>query len=173
MSWTHEIRLGEIQRAPTKIRLEADAAARKAVARQLGLVSIESLTADLALKAWLDGAELTGAFVAEVTQTCSVSAEDFPERVEGQVFVRMVPAGSPNAPTETIGDEIEVDLEGDDPPDVLESDRIDLAGYVVEHLALELDPFPRKPGAVFEPPPEETPASPFAILRKLKADDSN
>jgi uncharacterized metal-binding protein YceD (DUF177 family) len=173
MSWTHEIRLAEVQRGPTKIRLEADSAARKAVARQLGLVAVESLTADLTLRSWLDGAELSGAFAAEVTQTCSVSAEDFGETVGGEIFVRMVPAGSPNAPTEPAGDEIEVDLEGDDPPDVLETDRIDLAAYVIEHLSLELDPFPRKPGAVFEPPAEETSASPFAVLRKLKADDSN
>jgi len=56
---------------------------------------------------------------------------------------------------------------------VLENDSIDLAAYVVEHLSLELDPFPRKPGAVFEPPAEEGSASPFAVLRKLKGDDSN
>jgi hypothetical protein len=38
---------------------------------------------------------------------------------------------------------------------------------VVEHLALELDPFPRKPGVTFDyaPPVEET--SPFAALKKL------
>jgi hypothetical protein len=173
MSWAHEVRLGEVQRAPVRAHLEADAPARKAIARQLGLVSIESLEADLSLKPWLDGAELTGRFVAGVTQTCSVTAEDFPEQVEGEIFVRMVPAGSPNAPSEPAGDEIEVDLEGDDPPDVMESDRIDLAAYVVEHLSLELAPFPRKPGAVFEPPPETDLTSPFAVLRKLKGDDSN
>jgi hypothetical protein len=39
---------------------------------------------------------------------------------------------------------------------------------LVEHLALDLDPFPRKPGAVFEPPPPEGPESPFAVLRVLK-----
>jgi hypothetical protein len=173
MSWTHEIRLSEVQRGPVKVRLDADDAVRRALARDLGLISIESLTADLTLKPWLDGAELAGALAAEVTQTCSVSAEAFGERVAGEIFVRMVPAGSPNAPTEPTGEEIEVDLEGDDPPDVLASDRIDLAGYVIEHLVLELDPFPRKPGAVFEPPEEQSPASPFAILRKLRADDSN
>jgi hypothetical protein len=51
---------------------------------------------------------------------------------------------------------------------VLDSDAIDLAEYVVEHLALEIDPFPRKPGATFDyaPPAEET--SPFAALKKLQ-----
>lgn len=171
MSWSRVVMLGEVQRGPVKARLEAEAADRKAIARQLGLVSLESLTADLTLRPWLDGAELTGAFTAEVTQTCSVTADDFAETVRGDILVRMVPAGSPNAPAEPTGEEIEVDLEGDDPPDVLETDRIDLSAYVVEHLALELDPFPRKPGAVFEPPPEEDSASPFAVLRNLKRED--
>lgn len=171
MSWARDVNLGEVQRAPVKAHLEADAAARKAIAKQLGLVSVESLVADVALKPWLDGAELSGTFTAEVTQTCSVTADDFQERVSGEIFVRMVPAGSPNAPAETTGEEIDIDLEGDDPPDVLESDRIDLAAYVVEHLALELDPFPRKPGAVFEPPAEEGSMSPFAVLRRLKDDN--
>ena len=42
-----------------------------------------------------------------------------------------------------------------------------MSGYVVEHLALELDPFPRKPGAVFVQPPEPTEISPFAALKAL------
>ena len=43
-----------------------------------------------------------------------------------------------------------------------------LGGYVLEHLALEIDPFPRKPGAVFEPPQTAEIISPFASLRNLK-----
>jgi len=52
---------------------------------------------------------------------------------------------------------------------VLEGDVVDLAAYVVEHLALEIDPFPRKPGAVFTPPEPEEPPSPFAVLKGLTA----
>jgi len=41
----------------------------------------------------------------------------------------------------------------------------------LEFLALALDPYPRKPGAVFaEPAPEEPPESPFAKLARLKRD---
>ena len=41
-------------------------------------------------------------------------------------------------------------------------------GHVIEHLALEIDPFPRKPDAVFEPPATEEETSPFAVLKGLK-----
>ena len=52
--------------------------------------------------------------------------------------------------------------------DVLASDEMDPTAYVIEHLTLALDPFPRKPDAEFEPPPTEAPESPFAALKALK-----
>jgi hypothetical protein len=48
---------------------------------------------------------------------------------------------------------------------------VDLAAYVVEHLALEIDPFPRSPGAEFEPPAALPESSPFDVLRALKDRD--
>jgi|SRR5215217_1369476 len=170
--WSETIRFADVARAPVRKRLEANEAARKGVARLLGLVSVESLSADVSAKPWLDGAEISGRFDAQVTQTCSVTADPFPETVAGDFSLRVLPPGSLNAPQEDLGEEIDLDPEADDPPDVLENDDIDLAGYVVEHLSLELDPFPRKPGAVFEPPQNSEPESPFAVLRALKKDDA-
>ena len=46
---------------------------------------------------------------------------------------------------------------------------VDLAAYVVEHLALEIDPWPRKPGVVFEAPEGPAEPSPFDVLRELKS----
>jgi len=42
-----------------------------------------------------------------------------------------------------------------------------VSAYVVETLALALDPFPRKPGAVFESPAATEAISPFAALADL------
>ncbi|MDP1631570.1 MAG: DUF177 domain-containing protein [Caulobacter sp.] len=167
--WSAMIRLGDLGRGVVRRKLEPDAATRAAIARELGLVSIDSLTADVEASAWLDGGEIVGQFSAEVTQTCGVTAEDFPVRISSAFEIRVVPADSPHAPQDA-GEEIDLDPEADDPPDVLEDDRIDLAGYVVEHLALELDPFPRKPGAVFTAPEEPVEMSPFAVLKGLKTD---
>jgi hypothetical protein len=69
-------------------------------------------------------------------------------------------------------DELELDPDADDPPDVLDGEDIDLGGYVVEHLSLELDPFPRAPGAEFIAPKDDTDLSPFAVLRLLKKGDA-
>lgn len=168
--WVSKVRFSEVSRGLVTRRLEADAAARANVARLLGLVAIDSLTANVTVRPWMDGAEIQASFEADLTQTCSVTADDFEETAEGEFIVRVLPPGSPNAPQEP-EEEIELDLEADDPPDVLESEEIDLAGYVVEHLSLALDPFPRKPGAEFIAPKEDADLSPFAVLKLLKKTD--
>jgi uncharacterized metal-binding protein YceD (DUF177 family) len=165
--WSRLIRLHELARGPLQLRLEPDAAERARVAHDLGLESLPALSADLTVRAWLDGVEVTGRFKARVEQLCSVSLDAFEQNLAGEIEVRAVPAGSPNAPTEA-GHELELDMDAPDPPDVLEGDAVDLAAYVVEHLALEIDPFPRKPGAEFDYEPPEKEESPFAVLKDLK-----
>ncbi len=63
-----------------------------------------------------------------------------------------------------------VELGEHDPPDPLLGSAVDLAAVVTEFLALAIDPYPRKPGAVFVTPVElkDPTASPFAALDKLK-----
>ena len=166
-NWGRMVRLHELARGPVRLRLEPDAAARTRIAADLGLESLPELAAEVSVRPWLDGAELTGRFDAAVEQLCSVSLEPFVHPVSGTFEVRVAPAGSPSAPTAT-GGELDMDPNAPDPPDVLDGDAIDVSAYVVEHLALEIDPFPRKPGAEFdyEPPTEEE--SPFAVLKNLK-----
>jgi hypothetical protein len=45
---------------------------------------------------------------------------------------------------------------------------LNLVHYVLEDLSLSIDPFPRKPGAVFVAPEPAVELSPFAVLRQLK-----
>jgi uncharacterized metal-binding protein YceD (DUF177 family) len=163
--WSVAVRLSEVQRASPVLALSPDEAQRAALAKMLDLVELKSLSAEVRLSPWLDGAEIRGWLKAEIVQTCSVTADPLPATLKAEFTVRAVPADSAAAKTEEA--EIAVDPEADDPPDILEGDQIDVAAYVVEHLALEIDPFPRKPGAEFEPPPEERPASPFAVLQRL------
>lgn len=166
--WPYSVTLGRMGRG-MDLRFEPDEAAREDIARTLNLVSLDSLDAEVFLRPWLDGAEISGLIRARVTQLCSVSAEEFEEPVEARFSVRVLPADSENSSPDENGD-LALDPDGDDPPDVLEGETIDVSGYVVEHLALELDPFPRKPGAVFEPPAEPVDLSPFAALKALKTD---
>lgn len=167
MTWEKPIKLHELGRGPIRLSLEPDAQQRAAIAKQLGLRGLPSLTADVTLKPWLDGVELTGRFKAVVEQICGVSLEPFQQPLKGEIDVRAVPSGSTNAAA-VEGGELALDLDAPDAPDLLDGESIDVAAYVIEHLALELDPFPRKPGATFDYQPKEEEASPFAALAKLR-----
>ena len=170
LPWSETLRLSELKHGAVTRRLEPDDAVRARIARALDLDALPALTAELEAAAWLDGARLTGRWSAEVVQTCGVTLEPFTSALSGEIAVRAVPQDSPAAGA---GDrDVALDLDAEDPPDVLTEDRIDLAGYVVEHLALEVDPYPRKPGVEFEPPPAEPEASPFAVLKTLKPRDA-
>ena len=167
MTWGRPLKLRDLAHGPVRLRLAPDAAERAAVAKLLGLQGLPAFTADVTAQSWLDGVEVTGRFEAVVEQICGVSLDPFEAEVEGDVEVRAVPTGSPHASISDSGD-LELDPDAPDEPDVLEGDEIDVAAYVVEHLALELDPFPRKPGAEFDYQSDETEISPFAALKKLK-----
>jgi uncharacterized metal-binding protein YceD (DUF177 family) len=152
-----------------KRALCADEAARRRIAKALGLESLDRLEAELRVASWLDGVEISGRWSARVGQICGVTLEPFASDLQGEIHLRAVPEGSPalSGPDEA-GGELDLDPEADDPPDMLESDRVDLAAYVVEDLALAIDPFPRKPGVAFEAPEQPGELSPFAVLAKLK-----
>ena len=166
MDWSVVVPLNALQRGPVRQRLQPGEAQLAHTAERLALVAIERLDAEVTVSPWLDGAEVSGRWSARVEQTCGVTLEPFPTELSGTFSVKAVPAGSPNAPSED--PEIVIDMDAEDPPDVLPKPEVDIAAYVVEHLALELDPFPRAPGVEFEAPEPEAPASPFAMLNKLK-----
>jgi len=166
MSWTHIFRMNEA--APTTRALVPDEAERREIARTLGLMALERLEASVSVEPWFDGLQITGRWDADVAQACSVTLERLDSQLSGVFLVRAVPPESVHAAPETV--EAILDLEADDPPDIIEGGAIDLAAYVIEHLALEIDPFPRKPGAEFAPPDGPRESSPFDVLKGLKGE---
>jgi hypothetical protein len=60
-------------------------------------------------------------------------------------------------------------FEAGEPPEALSDGTADIGALAAEFLLLGIDPYPRKPGAEFAPPREDSAtASPFAALTKLK-----
>ncbi len=166
LPWGRSLEWPEVQQTEREVTLAAGPDHRAIIARDLGLEGLAALRGDLTLRPWLDGVAIEGCVVAEMTRMCGVSLESFVVAIDEPIKVRIVPMGSPNAPS-TDAAEVIVDLESEDPPDEATSGVIDLAAYVVEALALALDPFPRQPGAVFSPPEDTGPISPFAVLSTL------
>lgn len=142
-------------------RVEPDPAARERIRRALDLAALDSLTADMTVTPAREGWRLSGRVRAAAVQTCGLTLEPLPVDIDQTFAVDLVEAREPEP------DEVEVSLD-EDAPDVVEDGLIDLGIYAVEQLALSLDPFPRKPGAVFVQPEEPAEISPFAVLHKLK-----
>ena len=164
--WPVRLRLAEVQRSSPVLELEADATHRAAIAKALDLLALHRFTARVRVAPWLDGLEIAARWQADIAQTCGVSLDAFDTALSGEFIVRAVPEGS--SASGDAASEVTVDPEAEDPPDLLDGDEVDIGAYLVEHLALEVDPFPRKPGVAFVPPPPESPASPFAVLQALK-----
>ncbi len=165
-AWPKPMKLSELARGPVYRRFALDAGVREKIAVELGVDGLARLEADVEISPWLDGARLRGRIGALVQQTCGVTLEPLESEIDHDFELKLLPVGSPNAPAAP--EDAVLDPEAEDPPDLIEDNQVDLAALVVELLAVEIDPFPRKPGVVFDPGPDEQPPSPFAVLKDFK-----
>ena len=111
------------------------------LAKRLDVVAIHGLKADLKATPWRGGGlKVTGQAEVDLDQTSVVSLEDFRSTAKIEIERYFLPH-APNP-----DEDLDVD--------VIDQGVIDLGEVVAETLALELDPYPRKPGEEFVPPPE-------------------
>lgn len=174
-SAARRVRLAQLPRDGLALRFDADEAERREIAERLGLLSLEAMTAELVAAPWRrEGASLRGRLRATVLQESVVSLEPVRQTIDEPVDLTFVPESSQSAvPARGEAGEIEIDPEGEDPPDTLDGDAIDVAGALSEMLALAIDPYPRSASESFASqiaaePEEERRPSPFAGLSALK-----
>jgi uncharacterized metal-binding protein YceD (DUF177 family) len=99
-----------------------------------------------------------GHLSARVVQTCAVTTDDFEATLAEDFRIRFVPA-----------DEVNEDPDLDDDDEVpYEGNVLDLGEATAEQLALNLDPYPRAPGAELPPVGDDEAPTPFAALAKLR-----
>ena len=140
----------------------ATADERVALAKRLAIVAVERLSAEGVVCPEAAGRRLRvdGRLSARVIQTCVITLEPVAaeintafERLYGFDLGDEWPA---DAAGESGGAEFYLDLAGDLPVEPMAGDLLDLGDMVAEELALQLDPYPRTPGAAFGEMPEET-----------------
>jgi uncharacterized metal-binding protein YceD (DUF177 family) len=148
-------------------RIEADDSERAALAQRFDLPEIRKFAGDFQIAPWRRGRiHVAGTVTAEVVQRCVITLDPFPVELAFPLERFFIAEG-------TRRDHVE-ELEGDE-PDIVNGGAIDLGELAAEELALNLDPYPRKPGAelaaeIADVQPENvqrTADSPFAALRKL------
>ncbi len=146
------------------IVVEADAGEMAALAQMLDLPAIHALTGRFLVEGSGKRARVTGNVLARVSRICGVSLETFETEIEEEVDLDFAAAERRKLTPE------EEEQRQIDPPDEIVGGKIDLGRVTAEFLALGLDPFPRKPDAVFEEPaPAEPRESPFGALAGLAA----
>jgi uncharacterized metal-binding protein YceD (DUF177 family) len=148
--------------------LTADAETRAGVARLAGLRDLPRLEANFEVQRHGNGGlRVTGSVSATVGQTCVVTLEPLSNEVFEEIDVVFAPT---SASAQKRAEPALVNP-GQEELEPLIGGSIDLGALATEFLVLGVNPYPRKPGAVFEPPraaAEEE--SPFAALGALKKD---
>jgi uncharacterized metal-binding protein YceD (DUF177 family) len=171
------IRVEAIRLRGTEAVVEASAEQLAPVAAMLGLASLEALGARYTLSRNGERVKLEGRITARLHQTCVVTLDPFPVKLDVPVKLDFAPEDEAGAAARRgEQDDAEIDIEvllnEEDPPEPILGGVIDLGAVTLEFLALALDPYPRKPGVSFEAPAGEAGAeSPFAALAKLKRSD--
>lgn len=167
LQWKHSVTVSDLPPTGAEFELVADEAARKSLAERAGVPAVVDLTARLRVAPAGKGVTVEGPLEAVVRQNCVVTLEPFDNRVHEDVSLRFEPGARAADRTPHVEE-----ILGEEPPEPLVDGKIDLAEVVAEFLTLSIDPYPRRPGAVFSPPQapddDEKEQSPFAALAKLK-----
>lgn len=150
--FSRPVRTDDLPPSGRSIAASASAHEREALARRLGLVQIARLEVEGEVEAIRGGTvtKLSARLAADVTQTCVVTLAPIDSRIEAD-FVRLYAAEASAAAK--VDEEIFFD-EQDEVIEPLKGNRIDAGEAAAEQLALELDPYPRVPGAALPQPAE-------------------
>ena len=163
--WQVPVAVEDVAETGQHFDLVADAGVRAAVARVAGLRDLPRLHASFDVRRQgAGGLHVAGLVSATVGQNCVVTLEPLTNAVEEAIDLVFIPRRT------AVGEEGEAeprDVKWGDPEPLIDG-IVDLGALAVEFLILGLDPYPRKPDAVFEPPQNRTPEEgPFAALAKL------
>src|SRR5690348_7834235 len=163
--WHVPLTAEEVPETGQHFDLAADAHVRAAVAKAAGLRELPRFEASFDVTRRGGGLHVVGSISATVGQNCVVTLEPLANEVEETIDLIFEP---PHGLPESADNEGQQHGVKWDDPEPLVGGAVDLGALATEFLLLGLDPYPRKPGAVFEPPQDaKTDEGPFAALGRL------
>jgi hypothetical protein len=169
--WSVPVIVAQIPDTGLHREIEADRAARGAMADIAGLREILSASASLDLTPQKAGrVHVAGRVRARIWQTCVVSLDPIENDIDEAIDMIFAPPEQIPELADLVDEAAEGDAEIPDPPEPIVNGVIDLGRLATDALFLGIDPYPRKPDAVFEPvieapDPED---HPFAALKALQ-----
>jgi uncharacterized metal-binding protein YceD (DUF177 family) len=166
--WSIPVSLHEVPLTGRRFELAADEATRAAIAKSAELRALLRLEATFDVsRREPNGLHVAGRVCATVGQDCVVTLDPIENEIDEMVDLIFVPGAAP-----AVGDapgRVAAEDEADEGPEPLLNDAVDLGAIATEFLILGVDPYPRKPEAVFQAPPtDDSSDHPFAALAKLR-----
>ncbi|WP_315838847.1 DUF177 domain-containing protein [Bradyrhizobium prioriisuperbiae] len=171
--WSVKVIVDQIPEAGLHRAFEADPSQRAAMRDLAGLRDLSEARAEFELRhAGRNRVLVTGRVTARIGQTCVVTLDPIEVAIDEPVDLLFAPEDQVAAIAKAMEEEAETDGEVQDPPEAIVNGTIDLGNLAADALFLGIDPYPRKPDAVFEPPviAEDPESHPFAALKALKGD---
>jgi uncharacterized metal-binding protein YceD (DUF177 family) len=171
--WSIPVVVAQIPDTGLHRGFEASPATRAAMADVAGLREVLSAQASLDVTPKGGGrVHVTGRVQARIGQTCVVSLDPIENDIDEAIDLIFAPPEQIPEMAALVDEAAERDSEIPDPPEPIENGMIDLGRVATDALFLAVDPYPRKPDAVFEPlvVAEDPEDHPFAALKALQID---
>ena len=171
--WSVPLAVVQIPEHGLHREIEADPAAREAMAEVAGLREILSAHAALDVTPGSGGRVHVGGHVrARIGQICVVTLDPIENEIDEAIDLVFAPPEQIPQLADLVDETLEIGAEIPDPPEPIVNGVIDLGRLATDALFLGIDPYPRRPDAVFEPPvvaadPED---HPFAALKALQVE---
>jgi hypothetical protein len=171
--WSVPVLVEQIPDTGLHREIDADPAARAAMAEVAGLREILSASASLDVTPESRGrVHVTGRVQARIGQTCVVTLDPIESEIDEPIDLILAPPEQIPVLSDLVDEAAESDTEIPDPPEPIINGAIDLGRLATDALFLAVDPYPRKPDAVFEPliVAADPMDHPFAALKALQLD---
>lgn len=171
--WRVPVSVAQIPEIGLHRDIEASAVEREAMAKDAGLREIVSAHASLDVTPMGGGRfHVAGRVRARVGQTCVVTLDPIENDIDEEIDLIFAPSEQIPDLADLVDEAAESDVEIPDPPEPIVNGIIDLGRLATDALFLAVDPYPRRPDAIFKPPVEaaDPEAHPFAALKALKLD---
>jgi hypothetical protein len=171
--WSVPVTVAQIPDTGLHRDLEADQAAREAIALAGSLREVLSANASLDVTPKSGGrVHVTGHVRARIGQTCVVTLDPIENEIDEPIDLIFAPPEQIPDLSALVDEAAESETEIPDPPEPILNGVIDLGRLATDALFLAVDPYPRRPDAVFQPLTEAADPNdhPFAALKALRPD---
>ena len=171
--WSVPLSVAQIPDTGLHRDIEAGQAVREAMAELAGLREILSASASLDVTPRSGGrVHVAGRVRARIGQICVVSLDPIENDLDEAIDLIFAPPEQIPELADLVDNAAESETDIPDPPEPIENGMIDLGRLATDALCLGIDPYPRKPDAVFDVPvvPPDPEDHPFAALKALRLD---